>query len=295
MKPCPLTIGRFAAFLAVSALGAGCAATSPTPELVSAREAYADAASGTAARYEPSRLLMAKRALDEAEAVHAEEPGSYEEKHYAYVALQRAQIASTYGNLGAARADEKGAERDYALTQDRLRTSAERGLEQQRDISEQRSRELAAEKAERATLEGRLRTALESLREMAMIKEEQRGLVITLNGSVLFVTGKSELLPTARERLDQVAEALASTSDSQHFVIEGHTDSVGTDASNQKLSKDRAEAVRTYLISKGVDAERITAVGKGETTPMADNNTPEGRANNRRVEIVIGPPPSRSF
>jgi len=290
-----LTIGRFAAFLAVSVIGAGCAATGPTPELVSAREAYADAAAGTAAKYEPSRLLAAKRALDEAEAVHEDDPGSYEEKHHAYVALRRAQIASTYGSLGAARAHEQSAERDYALTQDKLRTSAERGLEHQRDITEQRTRELEAEKAERAKLEARLRTALESLKELALVKEEQRGLVVTLNGSVLFVTGKAELLPTAKERLDQVAEALKSAEDDQMFVIEGHTDSVGTDESNMKLSKDRAEAVRTYLVSKGVDPKRISAVGKGEGTPTADNNTPEGRANNRRVEIVIGPAPSRSF
>ena len=71
------------------------------------------------------------------------------------------------------------------------------------------------------------------------------------------------------------------------IVVEGYTDSVGSDATNQKLSKDRAESVRAYLVSKGVPSEKITSVGKGEANPVASNDTPEGRANNRRVEIVV--------
>jgi OOP family OmpA-OmpF porin len=77
-------------------------------------------------------------------------------------------------------------------------------------------------------------------------------------------------------------------------VVEGHTDSNGNDASNQKLSQDRAESVRAYLVQRGVKSERITAVGKGESTPVATNDTTEGRANNRRVEIIVQKaPPSR--
>jgi len=71
-------------------------------------------------------------------------------------------------------------------------------------------------------------------------------------------------------------------------VVEGYTDSVGSDAANQKLSKDRAEAVRVYLVSKGVPSDKITSVGKGKANPVASNDTPEGRANNRRVEIIVG-------
>ena len=73
------------------------------------------------------------------------------------------------------------------------------------------------------------------------------------------------------------------------MVVEGHTDSQGADAMNQELSQKRAESVRTYLVSRGIAADRITAQGFGPSRPIADNTSPEGRANNRRVEIVVKP------
>lgn len=73
------------------------------------------------------------------------------------------------------------------------------------------------------------------------------------------------------------------------IVVEGHTDSQGSDSSNQALSERRAQAVVSFLVSRGVSAEQIRAQGLGESRPIADNNSPEGRANNRRVEIVIQP------
>ena len=79
----------------------------------------------------------------------------------------------------------------------------------------------------------------------------------------------------------------ADTGEKQKIVVEGYTDSNGNDDSNLRLSQSRAESVRSYLISKGVKAERIQAVGKGEASPIAPNDTAEGRANNRRVEIVV--------
>src|SRR5690606_13296155 len=112
---------------------------------------------------------------------------------------------------------------------------------------------------------------------------------ITLNGAVLFETDKSELLPTAKTRLDEVATALQDLRPGQTIVVEGHTDSVGADDYNMKLSQSRADSVRSYLVSRGVPTNIISAVGRGETTPVAQNTTPEGRANNRRVEIVISP------
>jgi len=276
-------------FLGAIGLSA-CAATTPTPELVNAREAYLEAVQGTANRYEPDRVLSAKQALDRAEAAHNEEAGSREEKHFAYIALRMAETASVYGDAAAANEREKRAKQEYATMQDKLRTVAETGLKDEKTITEAQRKALEQERAARQALESRLRTALESLKELAMVKEEARGLVITLNGSVLFATGKSELLPTAKDRLAEVAVALKDAKPDQTFVVEGHTDSVGSDAENQKLSQARAEAVRNYLVSQGVAAERITAVGQGEARPVADNNNAEGRANNRRVEIIISPP-----
>jgi len=114
-------------------------------------------------------------------------------------------------------------------------------------------------------------------------------MVITLTGSVLFASGKSELLPTATVRLNEVAEALKAQTD-RDMLVEGHTDNVGMVQSNLELGQRRAAAVRDYLVSRGVDSNRIKAVGIGEARPIADNNTPEGRANNRRVEIIVSPP-----
>jgi len=125
------------------------------------------------------------------------------------------------------------------------------------------------------------------LSKIAQIKEEQRGTVITLDGQVLFVTGKAELLPIARDRLNQVAKSLKDLDDDKLVSIEGFTDSRGADDTNLKLSQDRANAVKDYLVSQGVKAEKLRAVGRGEASPIASNDTPEGRANNRRVEIVI--------
>jgi outer membrane protein OmpA-like peptidoglycan-associated protein len=109
--------------------------------------------------------------------------------------------------------------------------------------------------------------------------------VLTLSGSVLFATGKSTLLPTSKGRLNDVARALKE--DPRSITIVGHTDSQGADEMNMKLSQARAESVRTYLTSQGVPADRVRAEGLGETQPVVDNGTAEGRANNRRVEIIL--------
>ena len=111
--------------------------------------------------------------------------------------------------------------------------------------------------------------------------------MITLSGEVLFKTKEATLLPIAQTQLDKVAEALKSQGEDKTIVVEGHTDSQGKDSYNQDLSRRRAEAVRSYLVSRGIPDDMITAVGKGELEPIADNKTAEGRANNRRVEIEI--------
>jgi outer membrane protein OmpA-like peptidoglycan-associated protein len=107
---------------------------------------------------------------------------------------------------------------------------------------------------------------------------------------VLFKSDTHQLLPIAENKLEQVAAALVDTPDERQIVVEGHTDSRGSNAYNENLSRKRAEAVRTFLISKGISANRIVAVGKGESQPVANNRTADGRANNRRVEIVVAPP-----
>jgi outer membrane protein OmpA-like peptidoglycan-associated protein len=134
--------------------------------------------------------------------------------------------------------------------------------------------------------EKRTADAVASLASLASLKEEERGLVLTLSGSVLFQSSKATLMAPAQVKLDQVATALLAIP-ARNLIVEGHTDSQGSDAYNQELSQHRADSVRDYLILKGYPANRIQAHGRGEGSPIAKNESAEGRANNRRVEIVI--------
>ena len=111
---------------------------------------------------------------------------------------------------------------------------------------------------------------------------------VSYTADALFDFDKSVLKPAAKTSLDNLVGQIKSLS-LEVVIATGHTDSVGTDAYNQKLSVRRATAVKKYLVSKGVDANRIQIEGKGESQPVADNKTSAGRAKNRRVQIeVIG-------
>jgi len=290
------------------ALALGCASAGPTPELIDARRAYDEARQSNAATYSPDKLLSAKQALERAEAAHADSPGSFKEQSLAYVAQRKAQYASVFGTYEKDRRDQTEAEQAYRNKQDMLRRNAESQVTDakktlaatwdnlssaRREIASQQTQiqksqaDLNAEKEARAKAEQSAAAAMASLTKIAQVKEEQRGVVITLDGQVLFVTGKAELLPIARDRLNQVAKSLKDLDDDKLVSVEGYTDSRGADDMNLKLSQDRATAVRDYLLSQGVKPEKIRAIGRGEANPVASNDTPEGRANNRRVEIVV--------
>lgn len=268
-------------------LAAGCASTGPSPELVDARRAYETARASEAAAFTPSRVLEAKQALDLAERAHEDDANSKEERSLAYIAQRRAELAVVYGNYELDQRNKAAAEQDYRVRNDALRKNAQATAASSQQQLDSTRQNLASTRGQLAEAESRTRAAMASLEQVARVKEESRGTVITLDGSVLFISGKSELLPIAQKKLDDVAKALKDVEESQKVVIEGHTDSNGDDAFNMTLSQQRADSVRTYLVSKGVKAERITATGKGETQPLAQNATPEGRANNRRVEIII--------
>jgi outer membrane protein OmpA-like peptidoglycan-associated protein len=272
----------------------GCGVTPPSDELVAARQTYQQAASGNAAELVPDQLLTAKQALDQAETAHREDPQSFDERSLAYVAQRKAQLAMALASQAAAKKDIEKADAEYKRLQDELRKKAlssaqenQRQLEKVRKQLEAQGKKLNWTAKELAEAQKKYLAAMKSLEEIAKIKEEQRGMVITLSGGVLFVTGKADLLPIARESLEKVAEVLQQQDPNKKIVVEGHTDSVGTEANNLTLSQRRADAVRAFLVSRGVEANRISAVGKGEGFPVADNKSPEGRANNRRVEIVV--------
>ena len=111
---------------------------------------------------------------------------------------------------------------------------------------------------------------------------------VTLTAGALFDLNKSNLRPAGMQALDGLADRIQATDQIADVQIIGHTDSSGPDAYNQQLSVERATTVRDYLAAKGVNPALMTVSGRGESQPVADNATAEGRAQNRRVEVNIG-------
>jgi outer membrane protein OmpA-like peptidoglycan-associated protein len=214
-----------------------------------------------------SNIAEARKALDRANQL-AEKNGKDEDIRFeAALAARNAQIANEKILTAMAREEiEKGtAERQAVLTDARAR-EADRNAQQAR-TAEERAKALERELAD---LKG---------------KKTDRGVVVTL-GDVLFDTGKATLKPGAYSTIERLASVLKEDS-SRKVMIEGHTDSVGTDEYNQSLSERRAQSVQAALFERGVEASQISTVGKGETTPVASNDTAAGRQQNRRVELVF--------
>ena len=126
---------------------------------------------------------------------------------------------------------------------------------------------------------------LQQLNSILATRDSARGLVANMS-DVLFRSGSFELAPGARERLAKVS-GIVLAYPSLHVSIEGHTDSVGGDEYNQTLSEHRAQAVRDYFVQQGIPSNNVEAHGFGKNEPIATNDTPEGRAQNRRVELVL--------
>jgi outer membrane protein OmpA-like peptidoglycan-associated protein len=144
---------------------------------------------------------------------------------------------------------------------------------------------LAAERAEREKQELRNRL-LEQFNRILETRDTPRGLIATM-ADVLFDTGKYELRPIAREKLARLS-GIVLAHPGLTLQIEGHTDSTGSDELNQKLSEQRANITRDYLLQQGLTEDNITSKGFGKTMPVEDNSTAAGRQKNRRVEIIIG-------
>jgi len=174
------------------------------------------------------------------------------------------------------------------------------GLEAARAAAEaqQRAAQSDAEKARLAADEAN-RLRLQSEQEKAALKEQlrqqlnmvletrstARGLIVQMN-DVLFDTAKYTLRPAAREKLAKIAGILLAHP-TLRLEVEGHTDSVGGDDYNQRLSEQRAAIVRDYLVQNGISMNNVSAIGFGKTRPIASNDTSAGRQQNRRVELVV--------
>lgn len=273
-----------------------CAASLPPPDLVSARTAYDRANRGPAKQLNPADVHAAKQQLAIAEAEFRNNGDTQMARDHAYLALRKAELAEV---IARTRRDQEAAKRIVAeMHAGQAETIASTSAELSRTKHELATQgaqfsaqgtQLEEEKARRKEAEKKAAQAMADLTKFANVKQEVRGTVITLSGAVLFASGKSELLPAAQLALNDVAKALTETDPASKIVVEGHTDSQGAAEFNQTLSQSRAQAVRDYLVSRGVAADRITAQGFGPTRSVADNKSAEGRANNRRVEIIVQP------
>lgn len=274
--------------LVLAATTVACSATPPPKELVDARAAYQQAANGPANQVNPAQVHVAKESLDIAEKAFDEDPSAPETRDRAYIALRKAELADAQAGQSLAEQARDKAQKDLQDTQIAMGQKAQQELGQARQQLTKTTEQLAAEKKAREEAEKHLKESMDALAKMATIKQDTRGTVITLSGSVLFASNKSDLLPAAMLALDNVVTAIKSDP-SRNVTINGYTDSQGSKAYNQELSQKRADSVRNYFIQHGIDAGMVKAVGFGPDNPIADNSTAEGRANNRRVEIVLSP------
>jgi outer membrane protein OmpA-like peptidoglycan-associated protein len=278
---------RFVLAACVIALAA-CGSSAPPRQLLDARAAYNKARAGKAAQYTPADLHTAKVALNAAEQAFEDDAESPETFALSYVALRTAQLVESKANTKAAEADLERSDREYEKLQDSEVARTRGELARTKQMLDAKGEQLAA-------AENRYKDAMRKLSEAAAlnVKEESRGTVIILPGNVLFDTGKSTLTGAAQQKLTLIAGTLAPQAEEHDLVVEGHTDSRGSRDFNVSLSQDRAQVVMNFLVSRGVPAEAITAVGIGSDRPIADNSTPGGRAENRRVEIIIKPAEKR--
>jgi OmpA-OmpF porin, OOP family len=260
---------------AVTSLLAACSSTPDRiEELETARAIVPQVESSPRAGVAATNVSEARKSLDRANRMVDDGGRVGDIEFEAAVASRNAQIANEKILTAQAREEiEKGtAERQAVLIEARE--------------AEVRRRSQQAENAqEQAALAEHRASTLEQELSDLRAKKTDRGMVLTL-GDVLFDTGMATLKPGAYTTIDRLAEVLKQAPD-RKVMIEGHTDSVGSDDYNRQLSERRAAAVQTALLERGVASNQITATGKGETFPVASNDNPGGRQQNRRVEMVF--------
>lgn len=249
-------------------LGACASTPMPNAELETARTAVRTAeADPNVAKYSALDLEAAKKQLDAAEAAAlAKNPVATGQA--AYLATQNARLAEAHASAKAddARVLAGQAERDRIQLEARNREIENARLAQQ------------SANAQSAKLQAEI--------DALKAQQTERGLVMTFS-DVLFDTGKAELNPNAKPRLDQLA-AFLKDHPSRQVQIDGFTDNVGGEAFNMELSRNRADAVQSSLLARGIDPSRIHTSAYGKAFPVASNSNASGRQLNRRVEVVIG-------
>jgi outer membrane protein OmpA-like peptidoglycan-associated protein len=263
---------------------AGCETAPETSTVLEeARGAVAKAeADPSVAQYAATELDRARKLLVNAEG-RAGEEGAKDPMtaHYAYLATQMAHIAEQRAQEQVAIARVKSGEDE----RQRILLSARESEAQRAQAAAQQARNEAAnaqaQVAQAKSEAERLAAALENMQA----EQTNRGIVLTLD-DVLFDTGRSELKPSAFRSIDQIA-AFLNENPERRVQVEGFTDSRGAENYNLELSQRRADAVATAIMQRGIDAQRVRALGYGEEYPVASNDSAGSRQMNRRVEIIV--------
>jgi outer membrane protein OmpA-like peptidoglycan-associated protein len=268
---------------------------------VDARQELASAKGGLAAQLDPTDVHEAELALRRAEDAWSNAPDDPNTTDAIVIAQRKAQIAEAEANAMKAGQDAEAAKRALQdVLSNQLKSArgqldqtkqnldqTKNSLSQTQTALQQQQQTTAAQAQKLADLEAKLKDARDTIAKIAAVKDDDRGMVITLSGEVLFKTGKWDLKAGAMAKLDQIAEALRGKE--QPIVVLGFTDNVGTRDTNMDLSQKRANSVREYLVGRGIPADLITGQGKGPDDPIQENTSVEGRAANRRVEIIVQP------
>jgi outer membrane protein OmpA-like peptidoglycan-associated protein len=226
---------------------------------------------------EDARIITIRKIKAEDEAAQLQAKNQAEENaQQSQLAAQQAQLAAQQSQMAAAQQAAERAKADAAAAEAEARARQAREAQ----LAAEQGAQQASQQAEQAR--ERLK---DQLNQVLQTTETARGLIVNMS-DVLFDFNKYTLKPEAREKLAKVSGILLAYPDLK-LQVEGYTDNIGSDQYNQKLSEQRADGVRDYLVVQSVSDANVTATGYGKNNPVADNSTNGGRAQNRRVELVV--------
>ena len=288
------------AALAAVATAAACASTQQPASLSQAVTIYERLAAAGAERRVEGEMIKSREAIAAAQNAVATRQNQEYVNGLSHIALRTAQTAEAEEARLAAVAAADSLQRARMTALLNLSEAQRQQLAQQQQLSQEeiealRARNMLvsqeadslrrANEAANAALNAAFTQLRTLVTEITNLRETSRGIVISLS-DILFDVNKATLKPGAQSNIGRIAAVLKQYPDKQ-IAVEGHTDATGSDSYNQKLSEDRAAAVRAALVQGGVDPASITSKGLGETTPVATNDTPAGRQQNRRVEVIV--------
>ena len=271
-------------------------------ELYEAINAVQIAEAAGAGKYASDTLATAKQDLQNAQDMDDHKSQRKEEITYAREAVQASEDARIM-TIRKMKAEDEEHQRE--LTQQSQEAAQQAALQAQQEAAQRAEADARAARAQAEAEKARADQAAaqqqtqqavnqteqmrerlkQQLNQVLATRETARGLIVNMS-DVLFDFNQYTLKPDAREKLAKVSGILLSYPGLQ-LQVEGYTDNIGSDEYNQKLSEERADAVRDYLVTQGVPQPAISAAGYGKSDPVADNSTSSGRAENRRVELVV--------